>query len=477
MPRRKGYAIIIMVCFFYWILDSIWSYLSFEYNLKNLIFSEPGSYLDTFLLKVPPYQIVSRIMVVCLFAIIGTIIIEFIKRHQESEKRHVIEQKKTNQYLLKAQKMESIGNLAGGIAHDFNNLLFPIIGMSELLLDDFPEDSPEHESIKEILKAGKRGRDLVRQILSFSRQSEEQKIPVRIQQVLEEVLKLSRATIPSDIDISQDIQKDCGMIMGDPTQLHQVAMNLMTNAYHAVAQPGGQIHVELKEICFDENTPAKGLAPEFRYVLLKITDNGCGIEPHIQDKIFDPYFSTKETGKGTGLGLAMVYGIIQTHKGDIAVDSQPGKGSSFFIYLPVIDELPEMDTEDIGESLSGGSEHILIVDDEAIIVSLEHQMLSRLGYKISSHTSSLEALACFQKSPDDFDLVITDIAMPDIPGDVLAEKCLSLRPDIPIIVCTGFSDRIDPEKAKKSGIKGFLMKPLVQSEIARMVRRVLDGNS
>ena len=595
MQRRIGYVIIAVICFFYWILDSIWSYMSFEYNLKNLIFREPGSYVDTFLLKVPPYQIVSRLMVLFLFVIIGFIIIEFIKKRQEDQNKHqeahdtlltvlnsldaaiyvtdiktyeilfmnkylvdkcggnflgdacykifrnandVCEhcpaldlvdndgnlkdvvfrelqdpvtkswyltydkaikwidgrvahlqiatdvtrlkklqekEKKADEYLRQVQKMESIGNLAGGIAHDFNNLLFPIIGMSELLLEDLPEDSLEYKNVQVILDAGKRGRDLVQQILSFSRQTEKKNIPVRLQQILKEALKLSRSTIPSSIQINQDIQENCGWVMADPIQLHQIVINLVTNAYHAVDQSEGKINVQLKEISVTKDNPSAKLNSDSKYVMLRISDNGCGIKAAIKNKIFDPYFTTKDKDKGTGLGLAVVYGIVQDYGGDILVDSNVGEGTVFSIYLPLPEQLPETEAVDKTNSFQTGSEHILLVDDEKQVAHIEKQMLNRLGYRVTMHTSSLDALECFRENPEAFDLLLTDGTMPGLTGDRLAQEVLAIRPDIPILLCTGFSEKIDRQKAKHLGIKGFLMKPVVKSDMARMVRQILDN--
>lgn len=595
MQRRIGYVIIAVICFFYWILDSIWSYMSFEYNLKNLIFREPGSYVDTFLLKVPPYQIVSRLMVLFLFVIIGFIIIEFIKKRQEDQNKHqeahdtlltvlnsldaaiyvtdiktyeilfmnkylvdkcggnflgdacykifrnandVCEhcpaldlvdndgnlkdvvfrelqdpvtkswyltydkaikwidgrvahlqiatdvtrlkklqekEKKADEYLRQVQKMESIGNLAGGIAHDFNNLLFPIIGMSELLLEDLPENSLEYKNVQVILDAGKRGRDLVQQILSFSRQTEKKNIPVRLQQILKEALKLSRSTIPSSIQINQDIQENCGWVMADPIQLHQIVINLVTNAYHAVDQSEGKINVQLKEISVTKDNPSAKLNSDSKYVMLRISDNGCGIKAAIKNKIFDPYFTTKDKDKGTGLGLAVVYGIVQDYGGDILVDSNVGEGTVFSIYLPLPEQLPETEAVDKTNSFQTGSEHILLVDDEKQVAHIEKQMLNRLGYRVTMHTSSLDALECFRENPEAFDLILTDGTMPGLTGDRLAQEVLAIRPDIPILLCTGFSEKIDRQKAKHLGIKGFLMKPVVKSDMARMVRQILDN--
>ncbi len=387
----------------------------------------------------------------------------------------ITESKRLEERFLQAHKMEAIGSLAGGIAHDFNNILFPIVGLSEMLLEDLPSGSIEHENAQEINNAGKRGADLVMQILTFSRQSEQKKIPIRIQQILKEVLKLTRATIPADIEILLDIQPDCGPVIADPTQIHQIAMNLITNAYHAVETAGGSISIKLTEDEYDGgNLPIPSLAPG-QYALFSVSDTGSGIDPAVLDKIFEPYFTTKEMGKGTGLGLSMVYGIVTEHGGDIKVDSQMGKGATFNIYLPVI-------AKDAGQAFSQaaaaditGTERILLVDDEQTVVRLEKQMLERLGYHVAAWTSSFDALRAFKANPFAFDLVISDMAMPNITGDKLARELIAIRPDIPIIICTGFSERINQERALAIGIKGFLMKPIVKSDMARMIRKALDG--
>jgi PAS domain S-box-containing protein len=377
--------------------------------------------------------------------------------------------------LRQGQKMDSIGNLAGGIAHDFNNLLSPIIGMSEMLLEDLPEDSLEYGNAKEIFNAGKRAGDLVKQILAFSRQSEHKKMPVRIQNVLQEVLKLSRSIIPSNIDIQNNIFQNCGVILADATQMHQVIMNLITNASHAVEAKNGVINIELEEIALKNRaiTDFSGLVPG-KYAKLSITDNGVGIPQSHFDRIFDPYFTTKEKGKGTGLGLSVVYGIVKDHDGDIKVLSEQGKGTTFEVYLPLMKKFQEAETADNHIGISGGTERILLVDDEVSVAKLEGQMLSRLGYQVTVETNSVGALNTFKASPDSFDVVISDMTMPNMTGDQLAQELLSLKPGLPIILCTGFSERMDEETAGSIGVKGFLMKPVVKSDLAQMIRNVLD---
>jgi PAS domain S-box-containing protein len=384
------------------------------------------------------------------------------------------EKEKLQSQLHQSQKMESIGSLAGGIAHDFNNLLFPIVGLSEMMLNDFSPDSPEHQNLHEIFLAGKRGRELVQQILSFSRQSEQELIPVHIQKVLKEVFSLCRATIPTDISTSLDIQSECGPIMADPTQIHQIAMNLITNAYHSLEPAGGTISIQLTETDVDQADDSVGDLGPGRYAMLSVSDTGTGIDPTVIDKIFDPYFTTKEKGRGTGLGLATVYGIVKAYGGEIRVYSDIGKGSSFHIYLPVLEKSKNIDTGKQQKPLPTGTEHILLVDDEQPIVNLEKQMLERLGYQISSFTSSVDAVAAFRADPTRFDLVITDMSMPNLTGIQLAGELITIRPNIPIILCTGFSQRIKSKKAEALGLRAILMKPVGMKDLAQRIREVLD---
>ncbi|MDM8535302.1 PAS domain S-box protein [Desulfobacterales bacterium HSG17] len=394
---------------------------------------------------------------------------DITQQKQIEEENKVLEKR-----LQQSQRMESIGNLAGGIAHDFNNILFPIIGFSEMLMEDLPEGSMGYENVQEILQAGKRGRDIVKQILSFSRQTEHEMLPIKVQMILKEVLKLSRSTIPSNIVIDQDIQNDCGPVKADPSQVHQVAMNLITNAYHAVEQTGGKISVQLREIILAEDDFAAISLSPGKYVRISFVDTGCGIGADVIDRVFDPYFTTKAQGKGSGLGLAVVYGIIKEHDGDIKVYSEVGKGTNFTVYLPLVAKSSPIVSAFNVKPDETGTERILLVDDEVPIARLEKQMLERLGYHVTFCTASLEALGIFKGNPDKFDLVVTDMTMPDMTGDKLAKELISIRPDIPIIICTGFSEMLSDEKSKTIGIKGFLMKPVVKSELAQKVRKILD---
>ncbi len=386
--------------------------------------------------------------------------------------RDITEIKKLENRIQQAQKMESIGNLAGGIAHDFNNILFPIIGMAELLLDDLPPGSRERENAEEIFKAGNRGGDLVKQILAFSRQSEHKMMPTRVQNILKEVLKLSRSIIPSYIELSRDIQPACGLISADPTQIHQVVMNLITNAYHAVEKKGGRIHVQLKEVNLKTSDR---LAPG-KYAVLSVSDTGHGMPAYLMNKIFDPYFTTKAQGKGTGLGLAVVHGIVKEHKGDIVVHSELGKGTVFSIYLPLMEKCQAAPPPPADKECPLGTERILLVDDEVAVAKLEKLMLERIGYHVTMRTSSADALDTFKDHPSDFDLIISDMTMPHMTGIQLARELKTIRPDIPIIICTGFSELINEKKAESIGIEGFLLKPVIKSELLSIIRKVLDAS-
>ena len=376
--------------------------------------------------------------------------------------------------LQQAQKMEAIGTLAGGIAHDFNNILSAVIGYTEIALTDVSEDTSQHRNLQEVLKAGSRARDLVKQILTFSRQTEQELKPVKINQIIRESLKLLRASLPTTVKISHDIQSDSA-VLADPTQIHQVIMNLFTNAAHAMRSSGGQLKIELSDVVlggsFIEQHPY--LSPGV-YIKLRVIDTGHGMEKAILDRIFDPFFTTKERGEGTGMGLAVVLGIVKSHGGTITVESEPEKGARFNVFLPVI--LQEVDHEIRTKApIPTGTERILFIDDEKSLVDLGQQILERLGYDVTIRTSSLEALELFMEQPDKFDLVITDMTMPNMTGDELAAKLMNIRADIPVILCTGYSERISRERAQKLGIKEFILKPIVMRELAKTVRGVLDG--
>ncbi len=390
-------------------------------------------------------------------------------------KRAEEEKAKLEIQLQQAYKMESIGTLAGGIAHDFNNILSPIILHTELVLEDISEKDHLRLSLEEILRASMRAKDLVKQILTFSRQTEQERIPLIINPVVKEALKLLRSSLPSTIEIRQNIEAKVGVVLADPTQIHQILMNIGTNAANAMRERGGVLEVSLVDVDLhsDDTDHAFDLEPG-QYIKLTVSDTGHGIEPAIMDKIFDPYFTTQEKGKGTGLGLSVVHGIVKTHGGHISVYSEPDKGTRFDVYLPLFD-LTDIKAETVSpEKLATCDEHILLVDDEKQIVDVVQQMLERLGYQVTVRTSSIEALEVFRASMDKFDLVITDLTMPNMTGDKLAGELMNIRPDIPIILCTGFSERMTKKRAESLGIKGFLMKPIVTSDLAKLIREVID---
>ncbi len=390
--------------------------------------------------------------------------------------RDITEKTILEEQVRQAQKRQAIGTLAGGIAHDFNNILTPIIGFAELSLDMVQPGSPVEESLQQILKSAERARVLIQHILTFSRESREDRQPLKLQYVVKEALKLIRATLPSTIRIEQDI-RNCPPVLADPTQIHQIVMNLCTNAYHAMEESGGTLEVCLTETAIGaaDDASIPGIAPG-NYICLSIKDTGHGIDPAILQNIFDPYFTTKEVGKGTGLGLAVVQGIVKNYGGDIRVASTVGAGTCFDIYFPVFNEdLPVSGIAGKTET-PRGNERILLVDDEDQIVLMLRQMLRHLGYHVTDTTSSLEALKMFSERPDDYDLFITDQTMPDMTGFQLTQKILQIRPGIPVILCTGFSSNISEEKAKNIGIREFIMKPVVKRDLAEILRRVLDAN-
>jgi len=390
------------------------------------------------------------------------------------EFRDITEQKKMEEQIQQGQKMESIGTLAGGIAHDFNNILFPIVGNTEMLLEDIPEDSALRDNLNEVFSAAMRAKDLIKQILTFSRQDSGEVKLIKMQSVIKEALKLIRSTIPTSIEIKQYISNDCGAIKADPTQIHQIVMNLATNAYHAMEDTGGKLKVSLKEIELGEqDLPSPDMEPG-SYACLTVADTGTGIDKDVRAKIFDPFFTTKELGKGTGMGLSVIHGIVQSAGGSILANSEPGKGAEFHVYIPVVKSSYKQQEIQTKELIQRGTERILLVDDEESIVFMEKQMLERLGYSVASRTSSIEALEAFRADPGKFDMVITDMAMPNMSGDQLASELNKIRSDIPVVICTGFSERMPEKRATTLGIKGFLMKPIVKKDLAKKIRDVLD---
>ncbi len=376
--------------------------------------------------------------------------------------------------LRQAQKMEAIGTLAGGIAHDFNNVLSAIMGYTELTLLDLQHDTVNQDRLNEIHKASLRAKDMVKQILAFSRQNEQERLPIEVVPIVKEAVKMLRATLPSTIDIHQDIDPQAGVVHADATQIHQVLMNLCTNAWHAMSDTGGILAVHLNrveesDLNFDE-TP--DIAPG-KYIKLSVRDSGHGIDSDLLERIFEPYFTTKNKDLGTGMGLAVVHGIVKGHGGAISVQSLKGQGSVFNVYLPRVEKQirPSLAPK---EHLPTGHEHILFVDDEKAITDIGKQMLEKLGYTVTTSTSSIEALQLFQSQPNQFDMVITDMTMPKMTGDQFAQKLLEIRSDIPVVICTGYSDRISGAKAQALGLRELVMKPLSMQDLARKVRHVLN---
>jgi PAS domain S-box-containing protein len=383
------------------------------------------------------------------------------------------ERKSLEAQLRQAQKMESIGTLAGGIAHDFNNILGAILGYAEMAREDCPPDSMVARDIEQVIHAGNRARELVKQILAFSRQAETERIPLQPAAIVKETAKLLRSTLPTTIAIELNVAADSGVILADPTQIHQILMNLCTNAYHAMEERGGTLTISLTKKVVGPGDLAD--IPHMRqgnFVDLAVADTGAGIAPAIAERIFDPYFTTKETGKGTGMGLAIVHGIVQSYGGCVFCHSQPGGGAVFHVIFPVLEEhaLAEARPFDV---IPTGNERILFVDDEEMLAEMGQAMLERLGYTVTVRTNSLEALTAFQNEPNRFDLVITDQTMPGMTGLDLSRMMLQIRPDLPIILCTGFSNLVSEERAKAAGIKAFALKPLARKEIAGLIREVL----
>jgi PAS domain S-box-containing protein len=395
-----------------------------------------------------------------------------IVRDVTARKRAKEEKQKLEDQLRQSQKMEAIGNLAGGIAHDFNNVLCAIMGYTELAGDDCENNPTLKQKLDKILRAGHRAKELVRQILAFSRKDKKEKEPVFLGYIVDDALKLLRSTLPTTIEIRSAIEQNLLPVMANPTQMHQVVMNICTNAGHAMKENGGILEITLKDIELDPASAAvKGLLPG-KYQRLVFSDSGCGMPLDVKMRIFEPYFTTKNDCEGTGLGLAVVHGIVKSHDGEITVYSEKDKGTTFHVLLPVTKEGKIVASEH-DESLQGGNERLLLVDDESDISQLEEWILKSLGYNVTCKTSSIDALEIFRSNPNDFDLVITDQTMPKMTGLQLAAELKKLKPQLPVILCTGFSESINEENYRARGIDAFLMKPFVRCEIAGVLRQVM----
>jgi len=380
---------------------------------------------------------------------------------------------KENEHLIRRmQKMDALGTLAGGIAHDFNNILAPILVNTELaLLETIGQES--RRGLEIVLEAAHRGRKIVKQILAFAASKEGERGPMKLAPVVEESLRLIRSTIPATIEIRTDLAEEKGMVMANPTQVEQVLVNLCANAAHAMREKGGVLSVGLVGVRFEETSPVK--PPELgpgSYLRLTVSDTGCGMTPEVMERIFDPFFSTKHASEGSGMGLSVVHGIVKSHEGAISVDSAPGKGSRFSVFLPRIDAVAEKEGVAAGLMMPG-NERILLIDDEEIQLRSWKPALERLGYSVAVESNSLKSLRTFRAQPRSFDVVIVDQTMPGMTGAKLATAMLRLRPDLPVILCTGFSEEIDEEQALGLGIRAFVLKPATFSELASTIRRVL----
>ncbi|MDA8137139.1 MAG: PAS domain S-box protein [Desulfobacteraceae bacterium] len=401
--------------------------------------------------------------------LISFISIERIKE-AEAAKREAESQ------LNRAQHLQAIGTLAGGIAHDFNNILYGVIGYTQLALDDAPKGSQLEDNLTEILQGSKRAKELVSQILTFSRQDDTEKKPIRPAPLVKEALKLLRASIPATIEIQSRISPRTETILANPTQLHQIVMNLCTNAAHAMQPQGGLLRVEMENVTLETEEPAlHGSVKPGIYVRLRVKDNGTGMPASILNRIFEPFFTTKSQGEGTGMGLAVVLGVAQSHDGAIRVHSEPGKGSQFEILLPVAARSAE-ESEESEQPLPKGTERILFVDDEKPIIQMGHQMLTKLGYHVTTCQNPMEALELFRSKANDFDLVITDLTMPKLKGTKLAQHLIHIKPELPIILCTGYGDEITDEQIKEVGIRELMLKPILRQHLAVTIRQALDAN-
>ena len=393
-----------------------------------------------------------------------------ITEHKRSEK----ERQNLLASLQQAEKMETVGTLAGGIAHDFNNILAIILGNAELASDDIPEWNPASKSLESIRLASIRAKEMVQQLLSFSRQTSQDKKPLNLVPIVEESMKMLRNAIPTSVEFNTCIPDDPCNILGNRGNINQIVMNLATNAAQAMSEKGGLLDVTLENIVIQEETTCfERLLSPGSYAILKVRDTGGGINADIMDRIFEPYFTTKEVGKGTGMGLSVIHGLVKQHNGGIRVESELGKGTLFEVYFPVIMEKVGEEKTPMGK-IEGGTEKILFVDDEPPIVDLNHQRLERLGYEVKSTTKPLEALEWFKADPNRFDVIITDMTMPRMTGDRLAAEVLGIRPHMPVIICTGYSERMSAEKAEALGVRKYIEKPMDTRNLAAVLREVLD---
>jgi signal transduction histidine kinase/ActR/RegA family two-component response regulator len=397
--------------------------------------------------------------------------------------RDITEKKKLQQQLEQSQKMEAIGTLAGGIAHDFNNILGVISGYLDLTIDDLKKGTTVRRNIEQVIASTNRAKDLVKQILTFSRRDSRELKPLRIGVIITEALKLLRSTLPTTIEIHKEINSTTGIVLAEPTQIHQVIMNLCTNAAHAMRDTGGILDVRLSELHLDEESAAvfNHISPG-RYHRLSVSDTGHGIEPTNLKRIFDPYFTTKNPGEGTGMGLAVIHGIVKSLNGEITVYSEPGRGATFHVLLPASEvteeETNELKTEEDKDNVPyGKGERVLLVDDEPLLVIVGQRLLELLGYRVTTATNGVEALEIFKSTEDPFDLVITDYTMPKMTGLQLSKKLKEIRPGLPIILCTGFSETVTADQIKGLGIQKLLLKPIDRRGMALAIRDALKKDA
>ncbi len=403
--------------------------------------------------------------------------VENVLKQRQMKQEHVCVQAENRQLenqLRQSQKMEAIGTLAGGIAHDFNNVLSIILGNTELALADMPDGQTARRNLERILTASLRARDMIQQLLSFSRKEEFGRKPIRLNGVIAESLKLMRASLPTNISIESEICDSECTTVADATQIHQIMINLCTNAAHAMEPNGGVLSIRLEPVSLDStNATDTDLAPG-NYARMVVADTGHGMEKDIIDRIFDPYFTTKETGKGTGMGLSVVHGIVKGSGGAIRAFSGPGRFTEFHLYLPVVDMIIDAEPAIFDQQLlPNGHEHILIVDDEEMLVDMMRQVLEQLGYTVTAHTDSTDALKTFLSCPKAYDLLITDMTMPEMTGTDLAKAVKGVRDDLPVILCTGFNEQISEENAQSLGIQALIMKPVGMQQLAESIRKVL----
>ncbi|MEJ2639170.1 MAG: ATP-binding protein [Desulfosarcinaceae bacterium] len=386
------------------------------------------------------------------------------------------ERKALEARLHQSQRLESIGTLAGGIAHDFNNMLASIMGFTELSIEDAEEQPTLVANLQEVLNAGQRAKDLIQQILAFSREQDRDFRPMAIRPVINEALKLLRASLPTTIEIESDLEKT-DPINGDPTQIHQILMNLATNAGHSMQTKGGRLTVRLGQCRLERESSERhsDLTPG-RYALLEVTDTGSGMSPAVLERIYDPFFTTKDKSEGTGLGLSVVHGIVKRHQGVISVESAPGRGTTFRIHLPTISQETRSETVS-AKVCPTGREHILVVDDEPQVLKMCTSVLERLGYQVTAQGNPSEALQLFCQKPQAFDLLLTDLTMPTLTGDKLAYEVHRYRPGLPVVLFTGFSDSLSKELRRQSGIHTVISKPILRQELAMAIRRALDAGS